>query len=64
MSSFSDIAYKKMIELSSDATNKVGRTLYELSPERYKGYTRTDCSTFVLNVLKHTYTEVAITNCK
>ena len=33
MSSFSDIAYKKMIELSSDTTNKVGRTLYELSPE-------------------------------
>ena len=58
MGLFSDIAYKKMIELSSDTHNKVGRNLYSLQPERYKGYIRTDCTTFVLNVLKHTYAEI------
>jgi hypothetical protein len=55
---FSDIAYKKMIELSSNPENKVGRELYKSDPEKYKGYTRTDCTTFVLNVLEHTYTQL------
>lgn len=47
-----------MIELSSDTKNKVGRQLYKSDPGKYKGFTRTDCTTFVLNVLEHTYTEL------
>lgn len=58
MGIFSDIAYIKMIELSSDTKNKVGRELYKANPGKYKGFTRTDCTTFVLNVLEHTYTEL------
>ncbi len=47
-----------MIELSSNPENKVGRELYKSDPAKYKGYTRTDCTTFVLNVLEHTYTQL------
>ncbi len=58
MGTFSDIAYQKMIDLSSDTTNKVGRELYRRDPVKYKGYIRTDCTTFLLNVLEYAYTEV------
>lgn len=58
MGAFSDIAYKKMLDLSSDTTNKVGRELYKSNPGKYQGFIRTDCTTFVLNVLEHTYTRL------
>jgi hypothetical protein len=61
MSSFSDIAVKEMISLSSNTKNKVGRELYKKDPVKYKGFIRTDCSTFVLNVLKHTYDKLGNT---
>lgn len=59
MGKFSDIAYNKMIELSSDTKNKVGRELFKAEPIKYKDHTRTDCTTFVLNVLKHAFKETA-----
>lgn len=55
MGIFSDIALEKMLELSSNTENKVGRELYRSNPQKYKGFTRTDCTTFVLNVLDHTF---------
>ncbi len=55
MGTFSDIAYKKMIELSSDTKNKVGRELYKTDPIKYKDFIKTDCSTFVLNVLEYAF---------
>lgn len=58
MGAFSDFAFKKMIELSSDSKNKVGRELYTKEPEKYKGFTRTDCITFIINVLEHTYAKM------
>ena len=58
MGTISDIAYQKMIDLSSDTKNKVGRELYKTDPKKYKGFIRTDCTTFVLNVLEYTYTKL------
>jgi len=36
MASFSDIAVKEMIALSSDTKNKVGRELYRAEPKNTK----------------------------
>ena len=55
MDNFSDIAEKKMHERANNYTNKVGRELYKQNPNKYKGYIRTDCSTYTTNVLSDVF---------
>lgn len=56
---FSDIAKKHMTARFSDSDFKVGTTYVKNNPwGDFSKFTQTDCITFVINVLKDTYSEI------
>jgi hypothetical protein len=55
MTSFSQFAAQKMIDLYHNHSNEVGSELKKTDPALYSHFTSTDCITYVLNVLSHAY---------
>ena len=55
MPTFSDIAYDKLLDLYKNHAKEVGSQLKKREPETYKGFQATDCITYVINVLTHTF---------
>ena len=58
MSSFSDYAQQKLIDLYENHSHEVGIKLKESDPVKYKDYESTDCITYALNVISFAFKSI------
>ena len=50
---FTYYAHRKMIDLYNNHDHEVGSQLYKSDPDRYRGYKRTNCITYVMNCISY-----------
>lgn len=55
MASFSTYAKNKMLDLYNNHDHEVGSQLKKNNPKKYESLEATDCITYVLKVLSHSY---------
>lgn len=55
MSSFTNFAYEKMMDLYLNHADEVGIDLKKKFPAKYKDYKATDCITYSLNVISYAF---------
>lgn len=55
MSTFTEYALEKMLDLFHNHDHEVGSQLKKFDPETFKDYEATDCITYVLNVLTYAF---------
>ncbi|WP_104400873.1 hypothetical protein [Vibrio penaeicida] len=58
MTSFSTYAKNKMLDLYNNHTHEVGSQLKKNNPQKYESLEATDCITYVLKVLSHSYKKI------
>lgn len=55
MTTFSEYAYEKLIDLYNHHDHEVGSELKKSEPNKYKDYKSTDCITYSLNVISYAF---------
>lgn len=55
MSTYSDFAVEKLLDLYKDHSHEVGIQMKKLFPSKYKDYDSTDCITYALNVISYAF---------